>query len=45
MDSAPVTFRPHIPAGTLPEYVKTERVSRALVTTSDGVLIGLLPIE
>jgi hypothetical protein len=40
----PVTFRPHVPVDTLPEYVKTQR-RRALVTTSDGVLIGLLRID
>ena len=44
MQPDPVTFRPHVPVGTLPEYVKTQR-RRALVTTSDGVLIGLLRNE
>ncbi len=44
MQPDPVTFRPHVPVGTLPEYVKTQR-RRALVTTSDGVLIGLLRID
>ena len=45
MDSGPTTFRPNVAVGTLPEYVKTQRIPRALVTTSDGVLIGLLPSE
>ena len=44
MQPDPVTFRPHVPVGTVPEYVKTQR-RRALVTTSDGVLIGLLRIH
>ena len=42
MHSGPVTFRPDLAVGKLPEYVKTRRVPWALVTTSDGVLIGLL---
>jgi hypothetical protein len=41
MDPAPVTFRPQVGVGKLPEYVKTQH-ARSLVTTSDGVLIGLL---
>jgi Mg/Co/Ni transporter MgtE len=45
MQSSPVTFRPHVAVGEVPEYVKTQRMTRALVTTSDGVLIGLLRIE
>lgn len=44
MDPSPITFRPNLPAGTLPEYIKTPQ-SRALVTTSDGVLIGLLRLD
>jgi hypothetical protein len=42
MQANPVTFRPHVEAGKLPEYVRTQEMRRALVTTSDGVLIGLL---
>lgn len=42
MESSPVTFRPHVRAGEMPEYVKKRGIARALVTTSDGVLIGLL---
>jgi hypothetical protein len=45
MQPGPVTFRPHVAVGALPEYVKSRRMPHALVTTSDGVLIGLLRIE
>jgi Mg/Co/Ni transporter MgtE len=45
MQPGPVTFRPHVPLGQLPEYVRGRRVPRALVTTSDGVLIGLLRVD
>jgi hypothetical protein len=41
IQSGPVTFRPDVGVGNLPQYVKTRR-PHALVTTSDGVLIGLL---
>ncbi len=42
MDSAPVTFRPNVRAGEMPDYIKTQGVRQAIVTTSDGILIGLL---
>jgi Mg/Co/Ni transporter MgtE len=42
MHAAPVTFRPNLGTGQMPDYLHTERISRVLVTTSDGVLIGLL---
>ena len=42
MQPGPVTFRPHVALGQLPDYVRARRVPRALVTTCDGVLIGLL---
>jgi len=45
MQSSPVTFRPNLRAGQTPDYLKTQRAPRALVTTSDGVLVGLLRIE
>ena len=45
MDSAPVTFRPNLRVGEMPEYLKRQSVAHALVTTSDGVLIGLLHIR
>jgi hypothetical protein len=41
----PVTFRPHVIAGQVPDYIKKKRMRHALVTTSDGVLVGLLRIE
>ncbi len=45
MQSSPVTFRPNLRAGQAPDYLKTHGTPRALVTTSDGVLVGLLRIE
>jgi Mg/Co/Ni transporter MgtE len=42
MRADPITFRPDVRAGELPEYVKTRRIPVAVVTTSDGVLVGLL---
>lgn len=45
MQSGPVTFRPNLRVGQMPDYLKTQRTRRALVTTSDGVLVGLLRIE
>jgi Mg/Co/Ni transporter MgtE len=45
MDSAPVTFRPNIRAGEMPDYLKKQGVQHAIVTTSDGILIGLLQLQ
>jgi predicted transcriptional regulator len=45
MDSAPVTFRPDLRAGELPGYLKKQALERAVVTTSDGVLIGLVQLH
>lgn len=45
MDSSPITFRPNVPTGQLPEYLTAPRAGVAVVTTSDGVLIGLLRVE
>jgi CBS domain-containing protein len=45
MQPSPVTFRPNLGVGQMPDYLKKQRIPRALVTTSDGVLIGLLRIE
>ena len=45
MDPAPVTFRPNVRAGETPEYLTKQGVRHALVTTSDGVLIGLLRLQ
>ncbi len=45
MQANPVTFRPNLGVGQMPDYLKKQRIPRALVTTSDGVLIGLLRIE
>ncbi len=45
MQPAPVTFRPNLGLGEMPEYGTKQQIPRALVTTSDGVLVGLLWIE
>ena len=45
MQPSPVTFRPNLGAREMPDYLTKQRTSRALVTTSDGVLIGLLRID
>ena len=42
MDPAPVTFRPNLRVGEVPAYFTKEGMPHALVTTSDGVLIGLV---
>jgi Mg/Co/Ni transporter MgtE len=43
MKPDPVTFRPHLRTGEIPDYVRKRQVRHVLVTTSDGVLIGVLP--
>jgi Mg/Co/Ni transporter MgtE len=45
MRPSPVTFRPNLGVGEMPDYLKEQQMPRPLVTTSDGVLIGLLRIE
>jgi CBS domain-containing protein len=45
MQSDAVTFRPNLVVGEMPDYLKKRRIPRALVTTSDGVLVGLLRID
>src|SRR5205814_7486226 len=42
MDPSPVTFRPNVAAGETPDYLRKSQSSDAVVTTSDGVLIGVL---
>src|SRR5262249_19286711 len=42
MDPGPVTFRPNLRGGEMPEYFKRQTIEHALVTTSDGVLVGLV---
>jgi Mg/Co/Ni transporter MgtE len=41
MQAAPPTFRPNLGIAQLPDYLAKQQITRALVTTSDGVLIGL----
>ena len=42
MDPGPVTFRPNLRVGEMPDYFKKQGIQSALVTTSDGVLIGIV---
>jgi predicted transcriptional regulator len=42
MRPSPPTVRPNVMAGEVPGYLAKRRVREALVTTSDGVLVGLL---
>jgi Mg/Co/Ni transporter MgtE len=42
MNPAPVTFRPNLRVDEMPKYFKNEGVQHALVTTSDGVLVGVV---
>jgi len=41
MDPAPVTFRPNVGVDELADSVRKSQAAPVLVTTLDGVLIGL----
>lgn len=43
MELGPSTSRPHAPLSELREYFAQHHVSTATITTSDGVLLGVLP--
>lgn len=45
LEEGPVTFRPDLTVAELGDHLRRRRVSPVLVTTSDGVLIGLLRVE
>jgi Mg/Co/Ni transporter MgtE len=45
MKPDPVSFRPNVRVGETPQYFKQHKVQHTLVTTSDGVLVGLLRLE
>jgi Mg/Co/Ni transporter MgtE len=42
MDPAPITFRPNLGVEELPDYARQPPTGPVLVTTLDGVLVGLL---
>lgn len=42
MQAAPPTLRPDLDAEQMPAYLHEKQLAWALVTTSDGVLLGLL---
>ncbi len=41
MESAPTTFRPNLGIAEMPDYLGKQPIPQAVITTSDGVLIGL----
>lgn len=45
MEPGPSTFRPHIPADELFDYMEKKKIRSALVTTTEGKLIGLVRRE
>jgi CBS domain-containing protein len=45
MDPAPATFRPNIPLAGLAEYMAEHNLREAPITTSEGVLLGMLQAE
>lgn len=45
MEEGPTTFRPDVEAAELGAHLRERGVSRVLVTTSDGALVGLLRVE
>jgi CBS domain-containing protein len=42
MAPGPSTFRPHVDAADLGEYMTKHDLANAPITTGDGVLVGLL---
>lgn len=45
MEPAPATIRPNLGIGEMPEYLGKQQIPHAIITTPDGVLIGLLRRE
>ena len=45
MDPAPSTYRPDVSAQEMAEHMAKKKIGSALVTTGDGVLIGLVRRE
>ncbi len=42
MESGPITFRPSVRRDEMVSYLQEKQMQSALVTTSDGKLVGLL---
>ena len=42
MEAGPSTFRPSLPVQEMTEYLREHKLDRALITTSDGKLVGIL---
>lgn len=42
MKAGPSTIRPHVPLAEIAEYLRKRGITRILVTTSDGRLVGVL---
>ena len=45
MESAPMTFRPHVRCDEIIPYMEKNKMESALVTTADGKLLGLVRRE
>ncbi len=41
MERAPTTFRPNLGIAEMPEYLHRHQLPYAVITSSDGILIGL----
>ncbi len=41
MEAAPTTFRPNLRVAKMPDYTHKHQIPRAVITSSEGVLIGL----
>jgi len=42
MELGPSTFRPNVPLDEMARYMRDHKMPNALISTSDGVLVGLL---
>ena len=40
MESGPITFRPHVRRDEMVTFLKKKNLDSALITTSDGKLVG-----
>lgn len=45
MESGPSTFRPSVPLEEMRDYMRPRKMKRALVTSSDGRLIGAVELS
>lgn len=45
MDPGPSTFRPNVDLNEMRDYMRKHRLNEAIISTADGVLIGILSRE